>query len=74
MILVSRRIKSTCLGGRMFRIVVVRLYEFLDVIDCVIRVIEEIFVRCRSVDEAIESSVLYVLIDVFHLEVHCLRF
>ena len=35
-------------------------------LDCAVRVIKEISVRCRSVDEVIVSSLLNILIGVFH--------
>ena len=37
-------------------------------LDCVVRVIKEISVRCRSVYEVIGSIVFDILIVVFHLE------
>ena len=40
-------------GGQSFRIILVILEEFIVVLDCVISGIEEICVRCRSVDELI---------------------
>ena len=58
------------LVSRGFRIGVVILEEFLDVLDFVIIGINEISVGYRSVDKLIESSVLNVLLDVFHLEIH----
>ena len=56
-----------------FRIGVVSMDEFFDVIDFVISGIEEICVRCRNVDEVVRSIILNILIDVLHLEVLCLR-
>ena len=50
-----------------------RLEEFIDILDCVISGIEEIFVRCTSVDKVIVSSILNIIIDLLHLEVHCLQ-
>ena len=70
MVLDSGKIKLTDWGGWRFRIGVVRLEGFLDVLDCVIIGIEEICGRCRSVDEVIGSIVLDILIDVLHLELH----
>ena len=45
----------------------VRLDEFLNVLDCVISGIEDVCVRCRSVDEVIGSSFLNILLDALHL-------
>ena len=44
--------------------------KFLDEIDCVISFIEEIFVRCMCADKVIGISILNILLDVFHLEMH----
>ena len=61
------------LGSCRFRIEVARPEKFLDLLDCVFSGIEYIFVRCRCDGEVIGSSVLNILLDVFHLEVHRLR-
>ena len=58
------------LGSRRFRIVVARLEECPDVRDCIISGIKEIRVGCGSVYKVIGSSVLNILLDIFHLEVH----
>ena len=58
------------LGSWIFRIGVVSLDKFLDVLDCVISGIEEMSIRCRCADEVIRSSALNILLGVFHLEVH----
>ena len=60
------------LGSRRFIIGVVSLEKFLDLLDFFISGIEEIFVRCRCFDKVNMSSALNILLDVFHLEVHCL--
>ena len=59
-------------GGQRSRIGVVSLEESLDVIDCFISNIQNICVRCRNVDKVTGSSVLNLLPDFLHLEVHCL--
>ena len=61
------------LGSRVFSIGVVRLEECLYLLDSVISGIEDMLIRCRSAEDVIQSSVLNILLDVFHLEVHCLR-
>ena len=58
-------------GGQRSRIGVVSLEETLDVIDCFISGIQNICVRCRNVDKVTGSSVLDLLPDLLHLEVHC---
>ena len=70
---IGRR-KLTYWGGWRSRIGVVILEECIGVLDCVIRGIQNFCVRCRNVEELIGSSVLNILIDLFHLEMHCLRF
>ena len=55
------------LGSLRFRILVVMLEKFLDVIYCVIRGIEEVFVSYMCAGAVIGSSVLNALLDVFHL-------
>ena len=67
MFLGSWRRKLTYWGGWRFRIGLVRLEECLDVLYCVISVIEEMCVRCRSVDEVIGSSVLNIPLGFLHL-------
>ena len=57
-------------GSLIFRIGVERLDKCRDVLDCVIRSIKEIFVRYRCADEVIGSSILNILLGVFHLKVH----
>ena len=44
--------------------------ECLDVLDFVVNGIKDICASCQSVDEVIRSSVLNILVDVLHLEVH----
>ena len=61
------------LGSRVFSIGVVRLEECLYLLDSVISGIEDMLIRCRSAEDVIQSSVLNILLDIFHLEVHCLR-
>ena len=46
--------------------------EFIDVLACFISGIEDVCVRCRSVDKVIGSSFLNILLGVFHFEVHLL--
>ena len=55
------------LGSLRFRIGVVSLDKSPDVLDCVISSIEEIGVRYMCADEVIKSSVLNILLDIFHL-------
>ena len=55
-----------------FRIGVVRLEKGLDVLDCVIISINDLFVRLRCDEEVIGSSVLDILLGALHLEVHWL--
>ena len=43
----------------------VRLKEYLAIFDCVISIIEDICVRCSSVDKVTGSGVLNILLDVF---------
>ena len=54
------------------RIEVVRLEKFLDVLDCLISGIRDIFFRYRCTDEVIGSSVLNIMLSVFNLEAHLL--
>ena len=70
MVLGSRRRKLTNWGGWRFRIGVVIVEECLDVLDFVVNGIKDICASCQSVDEVIRSSVLNILVDVLHLEVH----
>ena len=70
MILGIQRRKFTDWGNRRFGVGVVNLEELLDVIDCVISSIKEISGRCRSFDKVIGSSVLNLLLGIFHLEVY----
>ena len=49
-----------------------KLVECLDVIDCFIRDIQNISVRCRNIDKVIGSSVLNLLPDFLRFEVHLL--
>ena len=65
------RRKLTEWYGRRYRIGVTSMEECLDVIDCFIRGIQNICVRCRNVDKVTGSSVLNLLPDLLHLEVHC---
>ena len=44
------RRRLTDWGGRRSSIVVVSLEEFLDVLDCIIISIQDIFVSCRNVE------------------------
>ena len=67
MVLGSWRRNLTDRGGWRFRIGVVRLEECLDVLDCVIRGIKDICVRCRSVDKVIGDRALNILLNLFHL-------
>ena len=60
-------------GGRGSRIGLVSMEEFLDVIYCVISIIHNIFIRCRNGDKVIGRSVLNILLDFLHLEVHQLQ-
>ena len=64
--------KLTHGGGQRFWIGVMSLEEYLDVLDCVISGIEEICVRCRTVNETTGSSVWNILLDFLHLEVNYL--
>ena len=73
MVLGSRIKKLSAWGCRRLRIGVLRIEECLDVIDCVIRFIKGIFVRCRCVNEVTGSSVFNILLDFFHLEAYHLR-
>ena len=57
------------LGSRRFRIGVVRLDKLLDVLYCFVGGTEEVFFRSMCVDKVIVSSVLNILLGVFHLEV-----
>ena len=57
-------------GSRRLRIGVVMLEKFLDLLDCAISGIEEIFFRCSCSEEVFGSSVLNILLVVFRLEVH----
>ena len=57
----SWTIKLNNWGSRRYRIGVEILEESLDVIDCFISCIQNICVRCRNVDEVIESN------DWFHI-------
>ena len=61
-------------GGQRFWIGVMSLEEYLDVLDCVISGIEEICVRCRTVNESTGSNVWNILLDFLHLEVNYLCF
>ena len=70
MVLVSWRRKLTKWVGQRFRIGVFRLEEFRVVPDCLISGIEDICVRCRSVDKVIVISILNILLDVLHFEVN----
>ena len=47
--------------------------ECLDVLVFFISGINNIFIRCRNGEEVIGSSVLNILLDFLHLEVHRLR-
>ena len=58
------------LGSLRFRIGVSRLDKFLDVLDFFISGIKDLFVRYRCADKVIGSSVLNIMLDVFHLELH----
>ena len=73
MVLVSWRRKLTKWVGQRFRIGVFRLEEFRVVPDCLISGIEDICVRCRSVEKVIIGRTLNTLLDVLNLEVLCLQ-
>ena len=60
-------------GGRGSMIGLVSMEESLDVIYYVISIIQNIFIRCRNGDKVIGRSVLNILLDFLHLEVHQLR-
>ena len=58
------------LGIRGFGIGVVRLWKLLDVLDCFISGIDDIFFRNRCDDEVIGIILFIILFDIFRLEVH----
>ena len=60
-------------GGQRSRIGVVSLEECLNVINCFVSSIYNIYVRCRDVDEVIGSSISNLLTKFLCLEVQCLR-
>ena len=60
-------------GGQKFRIRVVILEECLGLLDSAISDIEDICVRCRSVEKVIIGRTLNTLLDVLNLEVLCLQ-
>ena len=73
MVLGRQKRKFTNWVGWRFRIGVVGLEECIDVLACVIRGIEDISVRCVSFDKVIRSSILNIMLYVFHLEAYRLR-
>ena len=58
------------MGCLIFVIGLARLGERPDLNDYLINSIKDIFVGYRFSDELIRSSILNILIDAFHLEVH----